>query len=104
MLGSFHVSPVCKSMIAQGAPPPIRSVRRAVMTSLIAVLLESAAKSFGRLAACLPTRLTYREIISMKPPSRGRAQGNNGIRASAMSHPIPMKSSWLTVARAARGV
>jgi hypothetical protein len=35
----------------------------------------------------------------MKPPSRGKAQGNNGIRASAMSHLIPMKSSWLTVAR-----
>jgi hypothetical protein len=28
-------------------------VRRAVMTSLIAVLLDSAAKSFARLAACL---------------------------------------------------
>jgi hypothetical protein len=75
---------------ASSMPPPLVGTTIAVSVTLRRSICTQPPT---------PTRLTYREIISMKPPSQGKAQGNNGIRASAMSHPIPMKSSWLTVAR-----
>ena len=64
----------------------IRSVRRAVMTSLIAVLLDSAAKSFGRLGSMPPPLVGTTIAVSTRSCVPGLSCSSNAAsRAPASS-------------------